>query len=85
MSQNPPAPEPPPPDGFDAPDPRSDTPTSADLVRRRQLEQSVSLTGRERLRLLWYRLRLTVAEMNYATRRLFELQTSGIPDNHHPG
>jgi len=53
-------------------------------VRRRQLEQSVSLTGRERLRLLWYRLRLTVAEMNYATRRLFELQTSGIPDNHHP-
>ena len=85
MSQNPPAPEPPRPDGFHAPDPGSDTPTSAELVPRRQLEQSVSLTGRERLRLQWYRLRLTVAEMNYATRRLFELQTSGIPDNHHPG
>jgi hypothetical protein len=31
-------------------------------------------TARERLRFLWYRLRLTVAEMNYATRRLVELQ-----------
>ena len=37
-------------------------------------EQTVSWTGRERLRFLWYRLRLTVAEMNYATRRLYELQ-----------
>jgi hypothetical protein len=44
-------------------------------VQRRQLERSVSLTGPERLRYLWYRLRLTVAEMNYATRRLTELQT----------
>jgi hypothetical protein len=43
-------------------------------VERRQLEKSVSLTGRERLRCLWYRVRLTVAEMNYATRRLAELQ-----------
>ena len=38
-------------------------------------EELVSWTGRERLRLLWYRLRLTVREMNYATRRLVELQT----------
>jgi hypothetical protein len=38
-------------------------------------EKLVSWTGRERLRLLWYRLRLTVREMNYATRRLVELQT----------
>jgi hypothetical protein len=38
-------------------------------------EELVSWTGRERLRLLWYRLRLTISEMNYATRRLVELQT----------
>ena len=38
-------------------------------------EKLVSWTRRERLRLLWYRLRLTVREMNYATRRLVELQT----------
>jgi hypothetical protein len=42
------------------------TPTPADPIRRRQLEKSVSWPGRERLRCLWYRLRLTVAEMNYA-------------------
>ena len=38
-------------------------------------DELVCWTGRERLRLLWYRLRLTVREMNYATRRLVELQT----------
>ncbi|HEV2256759.1 MAG TPA: hypothetical protein VGS06_26800 [Streptosporangiaceae bacterium] len=38
-------------------------------------EKLVSWTCRERLRLLWYWLRLTVREMNYATRRLVELQT----------
>ena len=38
-------------------------------------DELVSWTCRERLRLLWYRLRLTVREMNYATRRLVELQT----------
>jgi hypothetical protein len=27
------------------------------------------------MRLLWYRLRLTIQEMNYATRRLAELQS----------
>jgi len=43
---------------------------SADLLHRRQLEKSVSWSGRERLRFLWYRLRLTVAEMNYATQRI---------------
>jgi hypothetical protein len=51
---------------------------SADLVHRRQLEKSVSWSGRERLRCLWYRLRLTVAEMNYATRRMVELQRPGL-------
>ena len=54
---------------------------SADLVNRRQLEKSLSWSGRERLRCLWYRLRLTVAEMNYATRRTVELQAPWISDN----
>ena len=56
-------------------------PGSADLVHRRQLEKSVSWSGRERLRCLWYRLRLTVAEMNYATRRMVELQAPWIADD----
>jgi hypothetical protein len=37
-------------------------------------EELISWTGRERLRFLWYRLRLTVSEMNYASRRMVELQ-----------
>ena len=37
-------------------------------------EELVCWTCRERLRFLWYRLRLTISEMNYATRRLVELQ-----------
>jgi hypothetical protein len=53
----------------------------ADLVHKRQLEKSVSWSGRERLRCLWYRLRLTVAEMNYATRRMVELQAPWISDD----
>jgi hypothetical protein len=56
-------------------------PGSADPVRRRQLEKSVSWSGRERLRCLWYRLRLTIAEMNYATRRTVELQAPWISDD----
>ena len=54
----------------------------ADLAHRRQLEKSVSWSGRERLRCLWYRLRLTVAEMNYATRRMVELQAPWISEDH---
>src|SRR6185437_14161017 len=57
-------------------------PGSAGLVHKRQLEKSVSWSGRERLRYLWYRLRLTVAEMNYATRRMVELQAPWISDDH---
>jgi hypothetical protein len=60
----------------------SSAPGSADLVHRRQLDKSVSWSGRERLRCLWYRLRLTVAEMNYATRRTVELQAPWITDDH---
>ncbi|HEX6519165.1 MAG TPA: hypothetical protein VF070_04010 [Streptosporangiaceae bacterium] len=52
----------------------SAAPAQAERVHKRQLEKSVSWTGRERLRCLWYRLRLTVQEMNYATRRMTELQ-----------
>jgi hypothetical protein len=60
----------------------SPAPGSADLAHRRQLEKSVSWSGRERLRCLWYRLRLTIAEMNYATRRTVELQAPWISDDH---
>ena len=51
------------------------TPALGGHIQKRQVERSVSWTGRERLRCLWYRLRLTVQEMNYATRRLVELQS----------
>ena len=53
-------------------------PGPADPVHRRHLEKTVSWTGPERLRCLWYRLRLTVAEMNYATRRTVEVQAPWI-------
>jgi hypothetical protein len=46
----------------------------AELADRRELEKTVAWTSSERLRCLWYRLRLTIAEMNYATRRLTEQQ-----------
>jgi hypothetical protein len=60
----------------------SPAPGSADPVHRRQLEKSVSWSGRERFRCLWYRLRLTVAEMNYASRRMVELQAPWLSDDH---
>ncbi len=53
---------------------------SADRVHKRELERSVSWSGRERLRCLWYRLRLELAEMNYASRRLVELQIPWAAD-----
>ena len=53
-------------------------PGPAGLIPRRHLEKTVSWTGSERLRCLWYRLRLTVAEMNYATRRTVEVQAPWI-------
>ena len=61
--------------------PASPAPGSANLVNKRQLERSVSWSGRERLQCLWYRLRLTIAEMNYATRRTVEVQAPWISDN----
>jgi hypothetical protein len=85
MHRNPPTPDREHPRRLPAPDraaTASPAPGSADLVHRRQLEKSVSWSGRERLRCLWYRLRLTVAEMNYATRRIVELQAPWISDDH---
>lgn len=41
-------------------------------------EELVQWTRHERLRFLWYRLRLTISEMNHATQRLFELQAPWI-------
>jgi len=84
MHQNPPTPDHQHPGRLPAPDTpttASPAPGSADPVRR-QLEKSVSWSSRERLRCLWYRLRLTVAEMNYATRRMVELQAPWISDDH---
>jgi hypothetical protein len=48
-----------------------------DITERQvqRAEKLVAWTRGERLRFLWYRLRLTVSEMNYATRRLLERQT----------
>jgi hypothetical protein len=56
-------------------------PGPADLAQRRHLEKTVSWTGPERLRCLWYRLRLTVAEMNCAPHRMVELQAPWISDD----
>lgn len=85
MPRNPPLPGDQRPHRLPAPDMAamaSPAPGSADLAHRQQLEKSVSWSGRERLRCLWYRLRLTVAEMNYATRRMVELQAPWISDDH---
>ena len=50
-------------------------------LRVRRLEKMVGWSHGERLRFLWYRLRLTVAEMNHATRRMVELQAPWISDD----
>jgi len=56
-------------------------------MQARELEKTVGWTRRERLRFLWYRLRLAVQEMNYASRRMvdIELQTRlpGQPPDQH--
>ena len=46
----------------------------ASSLELRQLEAADGWTSYERLRVLWYRLLLTVQEMNYATRRMAVLQ-----------
>jgi hypothetical protein len=52
----------------------ANAPVLDDSAQVRRLERQGGWTRRERLRLVWYRIRLTVQEMNYATRRLVELQ-----------
>jgi hypothetical protein len=54
--------------------------TSPPKRRLRDLEKMCGLSRGERLRFLWYRLRLTVAEMNYATRRTLELQAPWLSE-----
>ncbi len=58
----------------------------ADPLQVRHLEKTGGWTRRERLRFLWYRLRLAVQEMNYASRRMVELQMRlpGPPLDQHP-
>jgi hypothetical protein len=43
----------------------NDPHVSEEQVRR--AEELISWTGRERIRFHWYRLRMTMREMNYAT------------------
>lgn len=47
----------------------------------RHADKLVSWTLGERLRFAWYRIRLTICEMNYATRRMTELQMR-LPGGH---
>jgi hypothetical protein len=54
-------------------------PGPAGKAQLRHLEKTGGWTRYERLRIGRYRLRLTVQEMNYATRRLTELQ-AGLPE-----
>ena len=55
-------------------------PPTPDLVHGRQLEKSVSWSGRERLHCWWYRLRLQLADINYASKRLLEVQAPWVAD-----
>jgi hypothetical protein len=43
---------------------------------------STAPTGLGRLRGAWYRIRFTVQEMNYAARRVVEVQAPWIVDEH---
>lgn len=60
--------------------PTSTAQASAEQLRKRQLERAITWTGPERLRLLWYWLRLELQEINYAYKRLIESQLR-LPDD----
>jgi len=47
----------------------------------RQLDETVSLGIGGRLRVLWDQIHAAVRDMNYATRRVVELQAPWIVDN----
>jgi hypothetical protein len=82
MPRNHPTPDHQRPGRLPAPDMATASPAlgSADRVHKRELERSVSWSGRERLRCLWYRLRLTLGDINYANRRILEIQAPWIAD-----
>ena len=44
--------------------------------------QPLASAGHGRLQSAWHRIRVTVAEMNYATRRVVELQAPWSVDEH---
>jgi hypothetical protein len=58
-----------------APAVTSAAPGPSDHFQLRRREQTSGPARHQRLRAACHRLRLTVQEMNYATRRLVELQT----------
>ena len=53
---------------------------SPDRASKQRLEKSVSWSGLEWLRWLWYRLRFMHADIDYASGRLFELQAPWTAD-----
>jgi hypothetical protein len=79
MPLNQPTPDRQDPGRLPAPDAASAASRSAGSTDR-QLEKSVSWSGREWLRWLWYRLRFAHADVDYASRRLFELQAPWTAD-----
>jgi hypothetical protein len=59
-----------------APAVTSAAPGPSDHLQLRHLEKTGGWTRHERLRILWYQIRLTIREMNYATRRPAELPSA---------
>ncbi len=58
---------------------------SAQLTRegtQARTTEPLASAGHGRLRSAWHRIRVTVAEMNYATRRVVELQAPWSVDEH---
>jgi|SRR5215472_6232057 len=60
--------------------PTTTTQVDAEQLQMRQLKRAVTWTGPERLRLCWYWLRLEVQEINYAYKRVIDLQLR-LPDD----
>jgi hypothetical protein len=53
---------------------------STDGVTQAATTDPIAWTGLGRLRGMWYRIRFTVQEMNYAARRVTEVQAPWIAD-----
>jgi hypothetical protein len=56
-------------------------PAMTGRARKRQLERTVAWTTSERLRCLWYRLRLEMSDYHYAARRVIELRMQ-LPEDY---